>query len=122
MLTRLTRFLKTVMSPLYSAILPLSTQIEETTDTRRLQILGRNGLVLPSAVVIPILNVMALFSEEILKIWVIILLLPMIVGIIRNPLEIQQLHHILLLLLLLFLFADKFGFAQTAASYLFSTS
>lgn len=69
-LTRLTRFLKTVMSPLYSAILPLSTQIEETTDTRRLQILGRNGLVLPSAVVIPILTVMALFSDEILKIWV----------------------------------------------------
>jgi O-antigen/teichoic acid export membrane protein len=69
-LTRLTRFLKTVMSPLYSAILPLSTQIEETTDTRRLQILGRNGLVLPSAVVIPILTVIALFSDNILKVWV----------------------------------------------------
>jgi O-antigen/teichoic acid export membrane protein len=70
LLTRLPRFLKTTMSPLYSAILPISTHLDEKTDIRRLQLLGRNGLVLPAAVIIPILVVIALFSEEILKVWV----------------------------------------------------
>jgi O-antigen/teichoic acid export membrane protein len=70
LITRLPRFLKATMSPLHSAIIPLSTQIEETTDTRRLQILGRNGLVLPAAIVVPVLVVVALFSQEILKVWV----------------------------------------------------
>jgi O-antigen/teichoic acid export membrane protein len=70
LITRLPRFLKATMAPLYSAILPLSTQIEEAADTRRLQILGRNGLVLPAAVVIPVLVVVALFSKEILTVWV----------------------------------------------------
>ena len=50
--------------------LPLSTHIEESSDTRRLQILGRNGLVLPTAIVVPILVVVALFSEQILTVWV----------------------------------------------------
>lgn len=66
LLTRLPRFLKTVMSPLYSAILPVSSQIQEMTDLRRLQILGRNGMVLPAALVVPILVVIGLFSEDIL--------------------------------------------------------
>jgi hypothetical protein len=35
-----------------------------------MQILGRNGFVLPAAVVIPIMVVIALFSEQILKVWV----------------------------------------------------
>jgi O-antigen/teichoic acid export membrane protein len=70
LITRLPRFLKATMSPLHSAIIPLSTRIEETTDTRRLQMLGRNGLVLPAAIVVPLLVVVALFSEEILKVWV----------------------------------------------------
>jgi O-antigen/teichoic acid export membrane protein len=70
LITRLPRFIKTTMAPLYSAILPLSTRIDEATDTRRLQILGRNGFILPAAVIIPALVVMALFSEDILKIWV----------------------------------------------------
>jgi O-antigen/teichoic acid export membrane protein len=70
LLTRLPRFLKTVMSPLYSAILPISTHLDERTDVRRLQLLGRNGLVLPAAIVVPILVVVALFSKEILKVWV----------------------------------------------------
>ena len=70
LVTRLPRFLKTTMAPLYSAILPLSTQIEEAADTRRLQILGRNGLVLPAAVATPVLVVVALFSKEILTVWV----------------------------------------------------
>jgi O-antigen/teichoic acid export membrane protein len=70
LITRLPRFLKTSMAPLYSAILPLSTQIEETADARRLQILGRNGLVLPAAAVAPVLVVIALFSKEILTVWV----------------------------------------------------
>jgi O-antigen/teichoic acid export membrane protein len=70
LITRLPRFLKATMAPLQSAILPLSTRIEETTDTRRMQMLGRNGLVLPGALVVPILVVAALFSREILKIWV----------------------------------------------------
>jgi len=70
LITRLPRFLKTMMAPLYSAILPLSTHIEEAADTRRLQILGRNGLVLPAAVVIPVLVVIALFSKEIVTVWV----------------------------------------------------
>lgn len=70
LITRLPRFLKAVMAPLHSAILPISTRIEEATDTRRLQMLGRNGLVLPAAIVIPVLVVVGLFSEEILKVWV----------------------------------------------------
>jgi O-antigen/teichoic acid export membrane protein len=70
LITRLPRFLKATMAPLHSAILPLSTHIEEAADTRRLQILGRNGLVLPAAVVIPVLVVVALFSKEILTVWV----------------------------------------------------
>lgn len=70
LITRLPRFLKATMAPLHSAILPLSTQIEEATDIRRLQMLGRNGLVLPAAIVIPILVVIGLFSEDILKVWV----------------------------------------------------
>ncbi|WP_439409348.1 lipopolysaccharide biosynthesis protein [Bradyrhizobium sp. DASA03076] len=70
LLTRLPRFLKTTMSPLYSAILPISTHLDEKTDIRRLQLLGRNGLVLPAAIIIPILVVVGLFSEEILKVWV----------------------------------------------------
>lgn len=69
-LTRLPRFLKSTMSPLYSAILPISAHIDERTDVRRLQLLGRNGLVLPAAIVVPILVVVALFSEDILRIWV----------------------------------------------------
>ncbi|WLA54299.1 lipopolysaccharide biosynthesis protein [Bradyrhizobium diazoefficiens] len=70
LITRLPRFIKTTMAPLYSAILPLSTRIDEGTDTRRLQILGRNGLILPAAVIIPALVIMALFSKDILRIWV----------------------------------------------------
>jgi O-antigen/teichoic acid export membrane protein len=70
LLTRLPRFLKATMGPLYSVILPISTHIEETTDTRRRQILGRNGLVLPAAIVIPVLVVIGLFSQEILMVWV----------------------------------------------------
>ena len=70
LITRLPRFLKATMAPLYSAILPISTQIEETTDTRRLQMLGRNGLVLPAAIVFPVLISVALFSKEILTVWV----------------------------------------------------
>jgi O-antigen/teichoic acid export membrane protein len=70
LITRLPRFLKATMAPLHSAILPLSIHIEEASDTRRLQILGRNGLVLPTAIVVPILVVVALFSEQILTVWV----------------------------------------------------
>jgi O-antigen/teichoic acid export membrane protein len=70
LITRLARFLKATMAPLHSAILPISTHIEEATDTRRLQMLGRNGLVLPAAIIVPVLIVVALFSEEILKVWV----------------------------------------------------
>nr|WP_249810460.1 oligosaccharide flippase family protein [Bradyrhizobium sp. 157] len=70
LITRLPRFLKTTMTPLHSAILPISTHIDEASDTRRLQMLGRNGLVLPAAIVVPVLVVAALFSEEILKVWV----------------------------------------------------
>lgn len=70
LITRLPRFLKTTMGPLHSAILPLSSHIDEATDKRRLQMLGRNGLVLPGAIIIPVLVVVALFSEEILKVWV----------------------------------------------------
>jgi O-antigen/teichoic acid export membrane protein len=70
LITRLPRFLKATMAPLHSAILPLSARIEEATDTRRMQILGRNGLVLPAAIVIPVLVVIGLFSDEILKVWV----------------------------------------------------
>ena len=70
LITRLPRFLKTTMTPLHSAILPISTHIDEATDTRRLQMLGRNGMVLPAAIVVPVLVVVALFSEEILKVWV----------------------------------------------------
>ena len=70
LITRLPRFLKATMAPLHSAILPISTHIDEATDTRRLQMLGRNGLVLPGAVLVPVLVVVALFSGEILKVWV----------------------------------------------------
>lgn len=70
LITRLPRFLKTTMAPLHSAILPISTRIDEATDIRRLQILGRNGLVLPGAVIVPVLVVAALFSKEILTVWV----------------------------------------------------
>ena len=70
LITRLPRFLKTTMAPLHSAILPISTHIDEATDTRRLQMLGRNGLVLPGAILVPVLVVTALFSPEILKVWV----------------------------------------------------
>jgi len=70
LITRLPRFLKATMAPLHSAILPISAHIEEMTDTRRLQMLGRNGLVLPAAIVVPVLIVVALFSQEILKVWV----------------------------------------------------
>ncbi|MDA9421471.1 lipopolysaccharide biosynthesis protein [Bradyrhizobium sp. CCBAU 53380] len=70
LLTRLPRFLKTTMSPLYSAILPISTHLDEKTDVRRLQLLGRNGLVLPAAIIVPILVVIGLFSEDILRVWV----------------------------------------------------
>lgn len=70
LVTRLPRFLKSTMAPLYSAILPLSAGIEETTDTRRLQILGRSGLIVPAAFVLPVLLVVALFSKPILIVWV----------------------------------------------------
>ncbi len=70
LITRLPRFLKTTMAPLHSAILPISTRIDEATDVRRLQILGRNGLVLPGAIIVPVLVVAALFSKEILNVWV----------------------------------------------------
>lgn len=70
LLMRLPRFLKSVLSPLFSAILPISAHLYEKTDVRRLQILGRNSFVLPAAVVVPILVLMALYSEEILIVWV----------------------------------------------------
>jgi O-antigen/teichoic acid export membrane protein len=70
LITRLPRFLKATIAPLYAAVLPMSTRIEELADTRRLQILGRNGLVLPAAIVIPLLVVVGLFSEDILSVWV----------------------------------------------------
>lgn len=69
-LTRLPRFLKTTMSPLYSAILPIAAHIEERTDVRRGQMLARNGLVLPAAIIIPALVVVALFSPDILRLWI----------------------------------------------------
>ncbi|MBR0694886.1 lipopolysaccharide biosynthesis protein [Bradyrhizobium lablabi] len=67
---RLPRFMKTTMAPLYSAILPISSYIDETTDTRRMLILARSSFVLPSAILIPVLVVIAIFSRDILKIWV----------------------------------------------------
>lgn len=70
LLMRLPRFMKAVLSPLFSAILPISAHIDEKTDVRRLQLLGRNSFVLPAAMVIPIVVLMALYSEEILKVWV----------------------------------------------------
>lgn len=70
LLMRLPRFLKAVLSPLLSAILPISAHIDEKTDVRRMQLLGRNSFVLPAAVVIPLIVLMALYSEEILKVWV----------------------------------------------------
>jgi O-antigen/teichoic acid export membrane protein len=70
LITRLPRFLKAIMAPLYSAILPISAHIEEATDTRRLQMLGRNGLVFPAAIALPVLIVIALFSKQILAVWV----------------------------------------------------
>lgn len=69
-ITRLPRFLKTTMSPLYSAILPIAAHIEERTDVRRGQMLARNGLVLPAAIIIPALVVVALFSPDILRLWI----------------------------------------------------
>jgi O-antigen/teichoic acid export membrane protein len=70
LLMRLPRFLKAVLSPLLSAILPISAHIDEKTDVRRLQLLGRNSFVLPAAIVVPVVVLMALYSEEILKVWV----------------------------------------------------
>ncbi|HEY9715806.1 MAG TPA: hypothetical protein V6C72_20195, partial [Chroococcales cyanobacterium] len=70
LITRLPRFLKATMAPLYGAILPVSTHIDETTDSRRLQMLGRSGLVLPSAFIVPALIVVAFFSKDILRLWV----------------------------------------------------
>lgn len=70
LITRLPRFLKATMAPLYAAILPISTRLDETTDERRLQMLGRSGLILPSALLVPALVVVALFSKDILRIWV----------------------------------------------------
>lgn len=70
LIMRLPRFMKTTMAPLYSAILPISTRIDEMTDTRRMEMLGRSGMVLPAAIVVPVLIVIALFSEQILRIWV----------------------------------------------------
>ena len=70
LITRLPRFLKASMAPLHAAILPISTRLDEATDTHRLQILGRNGLVLPAAIIVPVLVVAALFSKEILNVWV----------------------------------------------------
>ena len=70
LITRLPRFLKAVMAPLYSAILPISARIEEMTDTRRLKMLGHSGVVFPAAIAFPVLFVVALFSKEILTLWV----------------------------------------------------
>ncbi|MBH5401206.1 teichoic acid transporter [Bradyrhizobium sp. CNPSo 4010] len=70
LITRLPRFLKAIMAPLYSAILPISARIEEASDSRRLQILGRNSLVFPGAIALPVLIVMALLSKQILYLWV----------------------------------------------------
>lgn len=70
LLMRLPRFLKAVLSPLFSAILPISAHLDEQTDVRRLKILGRNSFVLPAAIVVPILVLIALYSEEILTVWV----------------------------------------------------
>lgn len=70
LITRLPRFLKATMAPLYAAILPVSTHLDETTDTKRLQMLGRSGIILPAAALIPVLIVVALFSDDILRIWV----------------------------------------------------
>ncbi|WP_407151434.1 lipopolysaccharide biosynthesis protein [Bradyrhizobium sp. ORS 86] len=67
---RLPRFMKTTMAPLYSAIVPISSHIDETSDTRRMQILARNGVVMPAAIIIPVLVVIALFSSDILAVWV----------------------------------------------------
>ncbi|MBU6462886.1 MAG: teichoic acid transporter [Proteobacteria bacterium] len=70
LITRLPRFLKATMAPLYAAILPISTRLDETTDERRFQMLGRSGLILPSALLVPALVVVATFSKDILRIWV----------------------------------------------------
>lgn len=70
LITRLPRFLKAIMAPLYSAILPISARIEEASDARRLQMLGRNGLVFPAAIAFPVLILIALLAKQVLTQWV----------------------------------------------------
>ena len=69
-LTRLPRFLKSVLGLLSSAILPVSARVEEASDTGRRQMLARSGFVLPAAIAIPGLTVVGLFSQEILTHWI----------------------------------------------------
>ncbi|MGE0626204.1 MAG: lipopolysaccharide biosynthesis protein [Hyphomicrobiaceae bacterium] len=69
-LTRLPRFLKSTLGLISSAILPTSARIDETSDTVRQHMLGRGGFVLPAAMALPALGVVAMFSKDILSLWV----------------------------------------------------
>ena len=68
-LTRVPRALKAVLWPLTSALLPVSALLEETGDRTRQQRLGYIGLAFIPPAVFPILFGAAVFSRELLQIW-----------------------------------------------------
>jgi O-antigen/teichoic acid export membrane protein len=70
MLTRLPRFLKSVLGLLSAAILPVSARIEQALDSERMHRLGRGGFVLPAVIAMPILAALALFAEDVLRLWI----------------------------------------------------
>lgn len=69
-LVRLPRFAKNVIAVLNSALLPVAARIDASKNTERMSSLGTWGLMVSSAVALPLLATGALFSEPLLRLWV----------------------------------------------------
>lgn len=69
-LVRLPRFAKSVIALLNSALLPVAARIDVSESVERMRSLGTWGLIVSSAVALPLLATGALFSEPLLRLWV----------------------------------------------------
>jgi O-antigen/teichoic acid export membrane protein len=68
-LTRVPRAAKSVFSLLNSALLPVSARLDQSGDQRRLRLLGGAGFWLVPAITFPALIGAAVFSRELLQVW-----------------------------------------------------
>lgn len=69
-LTRLPKFLKSVLSLISSTLLPVTVRLDVNNNTEGVRRLGETGLLMMTLVTLPIVTASMFFSQEILQLWI----------------------------------------------------